>query len=375
VSADGPALTPFAGRYRFVDFALATLANSGVATVYVLAPPPARALAAHLAATAGLRPARLRPHLLPLPTAGPGGRVARVGHALPACREVARKHRASTLIVMTADHVLRLDLRQALAAHLRLGADAVLVALPVPGGDVTRRTTLAVEADGRVRDLREPAPRPATDVYALAWAGDLVLRASALAADGPCTLQALIDERRVMAHDVLDGPAAGPCPPAPYWHDPTSIEDYYDAQMALCSARSPLDLHDPAWTMPAVATGLAPARVVADEVGRPGQTLNAIVSEGTVIRGGLVVNAVVSPRVLVESGAEVEDCVLLDGCRIGRNARVRRAVIGAGAVIEDGAEIGYGVSAAAAAFPVRPSGLTIVPAAAAERLVAAANAR
>jgi ADP-glucose pyrophosphorylase len=54
----------------------------------------------------------------------------------------------------------------------------------------------------------------------------------------------------------------------------------------------------------------------------------------------------------------VQDCVLLEGCWVGRYARVRRAVVGAGAVVPDGAEIGYGVTPPWGLE--RPSGLTLV---------------
>src|SRR2546425_9596371 len=45
------ALTPFAGKYRFIDFALATLVNSDVASIHVASPRRRAALRAHLAAT------------------------------------------------------------------------------------------------------------------------------------------------------------------------------------------------------------------------------------------------------------------------------------------------------------------------------------
>ena len=54
-----------------------------------------------------------------------------------------------------------------------------------------------------------------------------------------------------------------------------------------------------------------------------------------------MIRCVVGRGALVDVGAEVEDSLLLDGCRIGRCARVRRALVGAGAVIPDGEEIGY----------------------------------
>ena len=129
--------------------------------------------------------------------------------------------------------------------------------------------------------------------------------------------------------------------------------------MNLCTPRPFLDLYNPAWPVRAAGTGLAPAKVVADAAGRAGQALNSLVSEGSVIRGGLVVNSVLGHAVVVESGAEVEDSVLLDGCRIGRGALVRRALVGPGAVIADREEIGYG-AVPNAPGRLAPSGLTLV---------------
>src|SRR5437870_13379639 len=80
---------------------------------------------------------------------------------------------------------------------------------------------------------------------------------------------------------------------------------------------------------------------------------------GAIIRGGAVFNTVLGHAVVVESGAEVEDSVLLDGCRIGRGALVRRALVGPGAVVADGAAIGYG-AAPSAPGRLAPSGLTVV---------------
>ena len=77
------------------------------------------------------------------------------------------------------------------------------------------------------------------------------------------------------------------------------------------------------------------------------------------ICGGVVVSSVLGHAVVVESGAEVEDSVLLEGCRIGRGALVRRALVGPGAVVADGQMIGYG-AAPSAPGRLAPSGLTVV---------------
>jgi ADP-glucose pyrophosphorylase len=53
--------------------------------------------------------------------------------------------------------------------------------------------------------------------------------------------------------------------------------------------------------------------------------------------------------------------LLLDRCRIGGGARVRRAVVGAGAVVGDGEQVGYDDEACAMAVTERrQSGLTLV---------------
>ena len=88
----------------------------------------------------------------------------------------------------------------------------------------------------------------------------------------------------------------------------------------------------------------------------------------------MVFNTVLGHGVLVDSGAEVEDSVLLDGCRIGRGARVRRALVGPGAVIEDGEEIGFGGVPTGPAH-VLASGLTVVPPAVPPALAVGSGAR
>ena len=355
VAADA-ALTPFAGKFRFIDFALATLANSGVHETYVLAPDPRGRLAARLARTAA------RATLTPLAALGDGSRSARLALALAHAAPLVDRHAADTLVVLSADHILQLDLRPLVAAHRAMAADATLAALPVGDGSTAPR--LRIGADRSVAGVASGADEAAA---ALGWAGDLVVRGAALPAlraalAGATTdaeaIDALAAAGPLRAYDVVEAPL-----PADgrrtYWHEPVTLEAYYDAQMNLCTPRPSLDLYDPAWPLPGVVTGLPPAKVVADHAGRAGQALNALVSDGSVIRGGVVVNSVLGSGVVVESGAEVENSVLLDGCRIGAGAQVRRAIVGPGAVVRDGEAIGYGTPPSAPGR-LAPSGLSVV---------------
>ena len=373
VSPGAAALTPFAGKYRFIDFALATLANSGVRDVYVFAPRTDAALGVHVARAGGTAgPVHRALRCLPGMRAT-GTPARRIVAALRACCDLVAAHQPEAIAVLSADHILQLDLRPLAAAHGELGADVTLVTLPLAASEVTGRTVLRIGVDGQVGEARRArsarAASNGTGFFALGWAGDFVVRAEALPAvlsalatedvrDDARLLATLAARLRMMAYDPLDNHLPGASHGA-YWHEPTTLEAYYAAQMDLCTPRPLLDLYNPAWPVRAAASGLASAKVVADPAGRAGQALNSLVSEGSVIRGGVVVNSVLGHAVVVESGAEVEDSVLLDGCRIGRGALVRRALVGPGAVVADGAAIGYG-AVPSAPGRLAPSGLTVV---------------
>src|SRR2546428_11130925 len=97
--------------------------------------------------------------------------------------------------------------------------------------------------------------------------------------------------------------------------------------MNLCPPRPRLDPYNPAWPVRARATGLAPAKVVADPAGSAGQALNSLVCEGSMICGGVVGSSVLGHAVVVERGAEGEGSGLLEGCRIGRRSLILRWLV------------------------------------------------
>src|SRR5579885_2342415 len=207
----GPALTPFAGKYRFIDFALATLRNSGVLDVCVVTPFPAARLRAHLERAL---PGR-RPRILPLVGRAPT-RASRLGAALRAAGALVRDLEPETVAILLADHILLCDLRPLVAAHAARAADVTLPALSLPASEIDGRIRLHTDGQGRV-DLRagtsaEPAP------FVLTWAGDAGARG--IVAYGVCGRGGSV------------GVAAGGC-----WHEPMSLEGYYGAQMERCTQR------------------------------------------------------------------------------------------------------------------------------------------
>jgi glucose-1-phosphate adenylyltransferase len=312
------ALTPFAAQYRLLDFALATTANSGVRQV----------------------------SLVSIPDVG----AARFPRVLAACQRAALTFEPEWLAVLGGDHILQVDLRPVLESLTASEADVSLLALSLRPDDRHEHPTLIAD-DGRE----------------LSWSGDFVVRASAVprllrAFERPgssnghtaTTLRATVP---VLVHDVARPGAASP---RLYWHDPADLETYYASQMDLCTPEPALDLYDPSWPIRSVTSGLPPAKVTSDAAcGHMGQAINSLLADGCVIRGGAVIRSVVGPSCVVEAGAEIEDSILLDGCRIGRGAHIRRAVVGPGVVIDDGEDVGYDEPVREHAHRL-PSGLTLL---------------
>jgi glucose-1-phosphate adenylyltransferase len=349
------ALAPFAARYRVWDFAHATLRNSGLEVLGeqresgTAAPPAAKPRPRGRGMRGAVRPG------------------ARLLSALRAAARVAREDPGATVVVLVADHILDADLRPVLGRHHDSEADLGLLCIPAAGAP-PGACPLAVDASGAASLVPDGSAGAST----LAWTGDVVVRAGLVShlldtladrrpLDDVTLVANLARHRRVIAHD-LEGAAAGGR--RPYWHEPSTVEAYYAAHMELCTDSPPLDLldlYDPGWPVIGTSDGLPPAKVVSGEASHAGQALDALLGEGAVIRGGSVIRSVVGRGVLVEVGAEIEDSLLLDGCRVGRCARVRRAVVGAGAVIRDGEEIGYDGPAGRPGVRRLVSGLTLVP--------------
>ncbi|MFN8543228.1 MAG: hypothetical protein U0807_03365 [Candidatus Binatia bacterium] len=367
-SPDLLALTPFAGQYRLVDFALAALHNAGVRDTYVLAPGPSvPALRAYLED----RPSTARPSrrriVIPVPGPLPCGRVARLAQVLAAGHHLLRVLRADTMVALSADHLLALDVAHILATHQHLGAAVTLVGLPMGATAAAGRLGLETNARGRLTATRRvPASTPPAVVTT--WTGEAVVAAAALpallaAATRPgesAALAALARRCDVAVYDAGENRIPGTTARGLYWYEPRGLDGYYGAQMDLCTGRPGLDLYNPEWPVRAPTGALPPAKVMTDRAGRAGQALDSLVSDGTVICGGTVARSIVGRGVVVDGGAEVEDSILLDGCRIGPGARIRRAVVGCGVQVGGDETIGYDTPPAAPARVLR-SGLTLVP--------------
>jgi glucose-1-phosphate adenylyltransferase len=350
-----PAL-PFAGVYRLIDFSLSNCVHSRISDVWVVEQYEPHSLNEHLSNGRPWDLDRTHGGLLVLPpyqqrTHGgeggdaqgdEGGFSAGNADAIWRHRRFIQELDPELLLVLSADHIYKLDFRAVLRAHREREADVTMVTTRVPRQEAGRFGVVQVDGEGRVTGFAYKPEEPESDlvtaevfVYgtrklletleALAGEGDDREEGSPLKDFGHELIPRLVAEGRAWEHR-LEG----------YWKDVGTVESYYQAHMDLLAPEPPLCLDDPAWPILTLGHQRLPARIL-----ESARIADSLVSPGAQV-GGRVVRSVLGPGVVVAEGAEVHDSILLDDVEVRRGARVRRAILDAGVCVEEGAVVGGG---------------------------------
>lgn len=319
---------PFAGTYRLIDFPLSNCAHSGLSDVWVVEQYQPYHLNDHLA---NGRPWDLDRTLgglqvLPPYTGAEGeGFASGNADALFRQRHLLRGHGPDHLLVLSADHVYRMDFRDLIERHIETDADLTLMTTQVPREKAHRFSVVTV-TDDRVVDFQYKPKEPKSGLVAaeiFLYKTEVLLDTlERLADEGPLQdygdqlLPWLVANRRVRSM-ALEG----------YWQDVGTIESYFESHRQLLQ-ESPWDFGDPAWPLRTRAHGQPAARLISGS-----QVQDSLVGPGCVI-AGRVERSVLASGVRVAAGACVEDCVVLDNAVIEEGASCR------GAILDEGCSIG-----------------------------------
>jgi glucose-1-phosphate adenylyltransferase len=373
---------PFGGRYRIIDFVLSNLINSGIYSTYVLIQFKSQSLLQHL--REGWESASLlRSHfIIPVPAQmrTPDENWYR-GTADAIYQNVNLIEQADPHLVAIfgADHIYRMNIREMIEFHEQKRAQVTIAAIPVPKEQSFEFGVIEAGVDGSVKafiEKQKEAPTMPGDpdrVYAsmgnyIFSTGTLLkeLYADAAREDsshdfGRDILPGLIGRTDMFAYDFQTNRIPGDPPEQPvYWRDVGTLDAYYEANMDLRSVKPELNLYNRQWPLRTAGYQDAPAKFTFDEEGRRGHAIDSIISGGAILSGGEVRNSVIGRGVRVHRGALVEDSILIDGCDIGRHAKVRRAILDKNVRVPEGAEIGYDLEKDRKYHHVTESGIVVV---------------
>ncbi len=283
-------------------------------------------------------------------------------------------HRPDLVAVFGADHIYRMDVRQMVRFHCDAEADATVAALPVSLDQAHDYGIIDTDADGRIRGFQEkpkhPKPMPSDATRAFASMGNYLFNADFLRAAleeahqlgetdfGHHVLPRLTENHRVFAYDFSTNevPGTKAYEERGYWRDVGNLDAYFEAHQDVLGLEPRFDAFNPQWPIYSSHYQGPTARVV------QGHLDNVLLGAATIISGATIKNSILRREVVVEPGAEIEDCVIMDYARIGAGAKLRHAIIDRHNVIAPGAQIGYDLERdRAAGYHITEGGLVVVP--------------
>ncbi|MGN7976226.1 glucose-1-phosphate adenylyltransferase [Microbacterium sp. 22195] len=373
---------PFGGQYRLIDFAISNLINSGLRQVVVLTQYKSHSLDRHVSQNWRMS-ALLDSYVTSVPAQQRLGKrwFSGSADAILQSLNLILDEKPDIVVVIGADHVYRMDFQQMVDAHIASGASATVAGIRQPLALASQFGVIDADPEtGRIREFLEKPTDPTgladSPNEVLVSMGNYVFDTDALIAaveaDGESASSGhdmggdivpyFVERGEAGYYDMKQNDVPGSSPrDRSYWRDVGTIDSYFDAHMDLISTLPIFNLYNTAWPIRTQTVNTPPAKFVRDAVGRIGNTIDSIVSAGSVLSGTHLERSVVGVGSLASGGSTITDSVLLDGVLVGAGARVHRAVLDKNVVLEDGATVGVDRERdLERGFTITDSGITVV---------------
>lgn len=332
----------FGGKYRIIDFPLSNCINSGVDTVGVLTQYQPLRLNAHIGI--GI-PWDLDRNVGGVTVLPPYERskgsdwYTGTANAIYQNLEYMETYNPEYVLILSGDHIYKMDYNKMLRQHKETGADATIAVLDVPLSEASRFGIMNCKPDGTIYEFEEKPKEPKSTlasmgIYIFSWKK---LRkyleedeANSKSSNdfGKDIIPAMLANGEKMVSYRFEG----------YWKDVGTIESLWEANMDLLSPNSGLNLSDDSWKIYGRTTGSPPHFTA-----KGAKVQHTLLSEGCEIAGN-VSESVLFSDVKVAKNANVEYSILMPGAVVEEGANVRYAIVASGAVIAKGASIGAGPS-------------------------------
>ncbi len=328
----------FGAKYRIIDFPLSNCINSGIDTVGVLTQYEPLELNEYIGngqpwdldrAFGGV-------HILsPYQAKKKQSWFEGTANAIYQNLHFMKKYDPDYILILSGDHIYKMDYADMLRAHKATGADCTIAAIEVPIKEASRFGVLNCNPDGTIYEFEEKPKQPKSN---LASMGIYIFTAKKLfdylEADdknpdsskdfGKDILPAMLKAGEKMVSYRFKG----------YWKDVGTITSLWESNMDLLGAEPAFDVGDSDWKIHS-RNPLAPP----EYIGEKAVVDNSLIALGCEIEGN-VKNSVLASNVIVEAGATVRNSVIMAGTVIRKNAVVEYSIIDENVTVETGATVG-----------------------------------
>jgi glucose-1-phosphate adenylyltransferase len=360
---------PFGGKFRLIDFTLSNCINSGIRQISVLTQYRSTSLQRHIQEGWGISSSGLGDYIYCVPAQQKIGMdwYRGTADAIRQNLDLVRNKGADHVIILSGDHIYKMNYLQILAYHKAQNADLTISALRLKKRQAAGKYgILEVDENLRLFGFQEkparPKPIPNAPDYTLASMGIYVFKTDVLLKSlqgegddfGKDVIPRMIDgNSNIFVYDfteknkiedfiteVTDGKrrkvVVERTRDSSYWRDVGSVDSYYDASMDLLSVDPGFNLYGEKWVIRTYQKPLPPSKCVLG-----GSVRDSMVCDGSIVSGAAVQRSILSPGVVVEKNALVQESIIFDDVIIEPDVKVRRAIIDKEARIQKGATIGY----------------------------------
>ena len=238
------------------------------------------------------------------------------------------------VLVLSGDHIYRMDYGAMLAFHKKHRAQATVSTLRVPLAEASRFGIMNADAEYRITEFEEKPSHPKSDLASMGiYIFDTAVLRRYLVEDAARTDSEHDFGKNILPRMIADNVPVYAYPFEGYWKDVGTFESLWQANMDLLSDTPPLSLNDPDWRIYSGNQSLPP-----HYVGPEGSLVSSLAGEGAVIQGR-VEHSVIFYDVTVEAGATVTDSVVMPGTVIEAGATVEHAILGERCRVRAGAVV------------------------------------
>ena len=328
----------FGGKYRIIDFTLSNCVHSGLDTVGVLTQYQPLVLNEYIGT--GL-PWDLDRNwggvkILP-PYQGKGGAdwYRGTANAIYQNMEFIARYDAEYVLILSGDHIYRMDYSKMLKAHKKSGADCTIAVIDVPIEEASRFGIMSVDENNQIYKFAEKPKNPDSTKASM---GIYIFTKKKLfdylIADAADPNSQNDFGKNIIPTMLKAGEKMMAYPFEGYWKDVGTIDSLWEANMDLLGEKPALQLDTGAGRVLSRHENAPPQYVGPDAV-----IENSSITEGCEILG-TVRNSVLGENVRVLEGAVVEDAVLLGDLTVREGAKVYYSIIDRDVSIEKGAVVG-----------------------------------
>ncbi len=350
---------PYGGKYRIIDFPLSNCVNSGIDTVGVFTQYEPLELNAHIGIG---KPWDLDRNNGGVTILSPYAKSANTEWFKGTANAVFQnihyidKMNPEYVVILSGDHIYKMDYSKMLDAHKETGAVATISAFRVPIEEASRFGIINTDENMKIYEFEEKPENPKNDlasmgVYIFTWS---VLREYLINDDADPT------SKNDFGHNILPKMLSDGCPMygyafEGYWKDVGTIQAYFESNMDLIARVPEFDLYDTTWKIH-TTNPVKPAHLIS----ATGSAKRSIIGEGCKIYG-TVRNSVLFPDVTVEEGALIEDSIIMSQTVIKKGANIKEAILAEGVTVGENAKIGHGDDTVNILKPnIYNSGITVI---------------